>query len=371
MSYRKEFSFAQPLAFSSFRNWRRLVRESGGVDPPFRARALMVTLISLATSPLRWAERMVSRTMNRDVKRLRSPIFILGHWRSGTTHLHNVMSRDPNLGYVTLFQTLAPESLWIGQRTLKPILARFLPHKRMMDNMELFMDGPQEEEYALANQSVHCFYHQWSFPRRARVFFDKYALLKSIDQTELAEWKALYHDILAQASSLMGGRRLLLKNPTNTGRIPALLELFPDAKFIFLHRDPYTVYRSTLHFYHKVMALTQLQSISEAEMKRNILDFYGEITNRYLEDKRLVPEGNRVEVRFESFEAEPLSEMKRLYETLSLPGYEQARPGFVAHIAAQSGYRKNRFELTPDEVDAVNRNWGFALDRWDYPRLIS
>jgi len=90
---------------------------------------------------------------------------------------------------------------------------------------------------------------------------------------------------------------------------------------------------------------------------------------RYLEDRHLIPEGNLAEVRFEELERAPLDELRRIYKELGLSGFAAAEPAFRAYLRAVSGYRKNTYRLDPAAIEAVNRRWGFALERWGYERL--
>jgi hypothetical protein len=360
-------NFKQPLAFGSFRNWLRLVRDNG-VDRAYWQRALFVTLTSLATSPLRAYERLRYDEIV-GAQRVTAPVFILGHWRSGTTHLHYLMTQDKAWGFIPTLQTIAPEILLSGARTIAPAVRARIPKKRMMDNVELALDGPQEEEFALANMSRHCCYHHFSFPRRARFYFDRYAIFKDTPPLHLQEWRRTYLAILCKASYLMGGRRLLIKNPVNTGRIAVLAELFPDARFIHIYRDPYRIFQSTCHLYRQVLRTVQLQALSEEELVANVLYFYKAIMERYLADRAALPADRLVEVRFEDLERAPLPELERIYTALALPGYVEAAPAFAAYVASQQHYQKNRYELQPEQIKLVNASWGFAFKAWGYDML--
>jgi hypothetical protein len=356
----------QPLAFGSFRNWLRLLHDNGGIERAYLRRAAFVTLVSLATGPLRLYERRRYHDTIRRSPLPAPPIFVVGHWRSGTTHLHNLLCQDSRFGYVTTFQTLAPDLLFVGARTLMPLLRRMAPTTRAMDNVSLSLDGPQEEELAIAALSPYSFFHGWSFPRRARHYFERYALFQGISAAELARWQAVYDTVLRKATLAMGGRRLALKNPANTGRIPALLEMFPDARFIHIYRNPYAVFLSTRHFYERSIATFNFQRVTRDEIEANVLLFYRLMMRKYLDDRKLIPVGNLVEVRFEDLEADPLSELRRVYEHAALPGFAAVEGDFQAYCAAQRGYRKNRFEATDAAIGAVERHWRFALEEWGY-----
>ncbi len=355
----------QPLAFGSFRNWLKLLWQNRGVDRVYVHRALFVSLCSLLTSPFRLYQRT---WYGRRIKKLtiqEPPIFIIGHWRSGTTHLFYLMCQDKNLGYVSTFQTLAPE-LFIAGKMLKPIVSRMVPTTRVMDNMSISVDSPQEEEFGVVEMSPYSFYHHWSFPRQARNYFDRYVLFHDAPPTTVARWKDTYLSVLKKAAWKTGQRRLIVKNPVNTARIKLLLELFPDAKFIYVYRNPYVVLPSTLYFYRKTLEITQLQTIGQDEIEANVLYFYSQLLQRFLAEKHLIPPQNLVQVRFEDLEADPLAELCRIYQHLQLPGFAAAEGDFCAYIASQANYQKNYYALNEGVIEKVNRHWRFAVDCWGY-----
>ena len=124
-----------------------------------------------------------------------------------------------------------------------------------------------------------------------------------------------------------------------------LLELFPDAKFVHVHRSPYEVYASTRNLHRRVLAFMSLQKLDGTGDVEALLSLYEQMMRRFFADSTLIPAGNLVDVRFEDLERDPLGEMRRVYEKLGLPGFGTVEPSLRRYIAGQSGYRKNRFEL--------------------------
>lgn len=94
------------------------------------------------------------------------PLFILGHWRSGTTFVHNIFAQDSHFGYTTTYQTVFPHMMMFGQPMFKKTMGWLMPDKRPTDNMELAPDLPQEEEFALSNMMPYSYYDFWFFPQR-------------------------------------------------------------------------------------------------------------------------------------------------------------------------------------------------------------
>jgi hypothetical protein len=361
-----------PLAMGSFRNWIRLLRESDGVEGRYLPRALLVSLSTLLTSPLRLYERLrysgaVERTAIHP-----SPIFIVGHWRTGTTYLHHLLCEDNSMGYVSTFQAMAPGFCLAGERTVKPLLAKItqvVHPTRVIDNVPLAFDAPQEDEFAVASLSPYAFLHVFTFPRQADDLFRRNVLFDGLSTQAIEGWTNVYLGVLRKATLRNGGNRLVLKSPAGSARIRALLQLFPDSRFIHMCRNPYDVFLSTKWTHETVLSRSQLQAADPAQIEQQVLRFYTQLMQRFLADRTLIPAENLVSVRFEDLEAEPLDQLRRIYESLALPGFSDAEPGFRAHIASVADYQKNRYELTDADIAKVNRHWAFAFEEWGYTRL--
>jgi len=356
------------IGFVNLPTLARLIRYLPGIDARYVPRAVLIAALSLLGMPLRLLQRLVFGRRLARVSITQPPIFIVGHWRSGTTHLHNLMSQDPTFGYVSMYQAIAPGCTLIGGRWLERLLARVVPEKRPMDNMTWPTGAPQEEEIPLGKTLPYSFYVQFLFPGRARALFRRYVLLEGAPRRAAAEWKRKYRRLLQVATWHAGGRRLLLKNPVNTARIRLLLEMFPDAKFIHISRSPYDVLPSTKKLHRSLLAFTSLEHVTDQQIEGTVFDLYEAMMERYLADRSRVPAGNLIEVRYEDLEADPIGLVRRVYRDLSLPGFDRAAPHFRRYVAAQAGYEKNRFATQLADVIAVERRWGFAFEAFGYER---
>lgn len=366
--------FEHPFIFGSFRSWLKVLWANRGIDRKFIPRVLFVTLVSLLTSPLRIYESLrFGRTIKKTVVHP-SPIFIIGHWRSGTTHLHNILVRDKNLGCVSMWQAFAPGLCLIDERLLKnPFnkIAKKMHPTREIDNIPLSMDNPEEEDLAIANMSPYSYLHMYSYPRRATYFFETYiTYFGNLPKSTIDKWKKVYLLILRKATLKAGGKRLVIKNCADSARIKALLELFPDAKFIHIYRNPYNIFRSTQHLHKMVMERAQLQEVGQNEHENWVLLFYSQLMRKLLADKSLIPAGNLVEVKYEDLDKEPLAQLRKVYETLGLPGFAEAEPAFRAYLDSISGYQKLAHKHLDDSaITKINRNWQFAFDALGYKRI--
>ena len=294
------------------------------------------------------------------------PVFILGHWRSGTTFVHNVLSQDKHFGYNTTYQTVFPNLMLFGQAFFKKQTSLLMPDKRPTDNMELNVDQPQEEEFALSNMIPYTYYNFWFFPKHMQEYSQKYLLFNDISDQELVVFKEAFLRLIKVSLWNTKGTQFLSKNPPHTGRIPQLLEMFPNAKFIYLMRNPYTVFESTRSFFTNTIQPLKLQDFSNEELQKGFVQVYKDLLHKYEHDKILIPKGNLIEIKFEDFESNALDMTEEIYRTLSLPGFDDALPAITQYLDKKKGYKKNRYKYEPETIEIVEGNWDFALKQWGY-----
>ena len=349
--------------------WLSLIKENGGRVPSnYWGRLAGILLISFATSPLSLVEKVRYGGVLNRTEINQPPLMILGHGRSGTTHLHNLLVCDPSFGSLSTFQAIMPAFSLIGRGWLKRALAAQLPGSRPMDNVEVGVDQPQEEEIAIANLSRLSSLHSLSFLRSWRWYHDRYTLMEGMNARDLAKWRNVYLNVVRKATVHAEGKRIVLKNTPNLARIPHLLELFPGSKYVNVVRNPYIVFESLKNMFKKITVDTRLQDIDEADIEEYILYAYRRNMSRYLEHRSLIPEGDLVEIKFEDLEVDPIGQMRRIYEALSLPYWELLEPRLVDYLERLGPYQKNRYEVKCETVQRVNDAWGFAVETWGYER---
>ncbi|MGA9269468.1 MAG: sulfotransferase [Lutimonas sp.] len=334
----------------------------------YAPRLLITLIINLVNLPFRIYERLFINPGMSKTQLEHPPIFIVGHWRSGTTHLHNLLCKDPRMGYASTFQSVFPDTLfsWAGRFLFEGFARLLIPGTRKGDNVVLGTRLPQEEEFALGDKTPVCYYYFWMFPRRMREYYDRSVRMLGISNGRQESWRSDYKLLIAKALRDAGGDRFLSKNPPNTGRIRFLLETYPEAKFIHIHRNPVEVYLSTQNFFRKMMPHLQLQTVDPKQINEDIFEIYKMLMKDYLKQRSLIPEGQLVEVSFEELEKDPMRVTKEIYETLELNGFDLAEPHFQRYVDQMKSYKKNRHEIAPELADRIQREWGFAFDEWGY-----
>lgn len=294
------------------------------------------------------------------------PIFIVGHWRSGTTFLHNLLCRSPQFSYIAPLATGLPWDFLTLGNLLRPVLEKALPEGRFIDKVAVNPDSPQEDEIALASMQLLSFYHGLYFPKNFTKNFNAGLFFEGCDDSEIEKWDTAMRHLYKKLRLQSPGRQLLIKNPVYTARVERLRSLWPQAKFIHIYRNPYTVYQSTLNFYDKLLPELSLQSFEQVPVSETILESYPKIMAALFEDTRSLAEKDFIELRFETFEADPIGQLKQVYGQLEIEGWESAEPLFQQYLDAQKSYRKNKYAFSPEAMQTVKARWQPFIERWGY-----
>src|SRR5262249_55673566 len=169
-----------------------------------------------------------------------APIFIIGHWRTGTTLLHEFLIRDPRHTYPNTYECFDPNHFLLSEAFFLRWMRFLMPSRRPMDNMAAGYERPQEDEFALCMLGQPSPYLTIAFPNRPPQY-GEYLDLQGLPPGAVSRWQRAFLRFL-QHLTFKDPRRLILKSPPHSCRIPVLLELFPDARFVHIVRDPYVVF---------------------------------------------------------------------------------------------------------------------------------
>lgn len=295
------------------------------------------------------------------------PIFVIGHWRSGTTYLHDLLACDPEHGYPTTYQCFFPGHFLLtgGSGTWFNI---FLPKKRPMDNVPVGVDRPQEEEFAFANMGLGTPYITLAWPRHGPADMD-YLDLTELSDAERSRWEQDFMWLIRRLA-YKNKKRLVLKSPAHTARIKTLIKLFPDARFIHISRNPLDVIPSTRKLWKALNSVQGLHNPARDDpwLDEFVFSVFERVFARYEKDRELIPQGNLVELAYEDLAASPKQELKAIYEKLELGDFASAEPGIDAYLAAQDGYQQSVYELTKAQRAEILKRCGPYMKRFGYAR---
>jgi hypothetical protein len=328
--------------------------------------AVIVTLVSLCHTVLRllqgaWYGDRIERTRIR-----LAPIFIVGHWRTGTTFLHELLILDPRHSYPTTYECLEPNHFLLTEGLLTRALPFLMPSRRPMDNMAAGWKRPQEDEFALCMMGQPSPYLTIAFPNHPPEGQETLDT-DTMSPQALRGWKKAFYRFLQHVTFKNPGR-LVLKSPPHSTRIKVLLDLFPDARFVHIVRDPYVVFPSTVNLWKSLYVNHGLQQPTFAGLEEYVFRNFNHLYQKIDEGRALVPANRFYDLRYEDLVRDPVGEMKALYEHLDLGDFETLRPHLEQYLASLAGYETNRYQLNPEQREQITRRWGHVIHRYGYAK---
>lgn len=348
----------------NFSAWTRLlIRNRFAVHWSRWHYAVLYTLVSVVNSCLAMLQkivfgRRVAATMITD-----PPIFIVGHWRTGTTLLHELLVLDDRYIGPTGFECVAPQHFLLTER-LAPLAGFMASKHRAMDNMDSSLYHPQEDEFVWIMQGQPSPYLTLAFPNRPAEH-ERYLDLEHLSPRELEAWKRLLFQFV-QRLYFRHRKTVVLKNPNHSFRIKVLLDVFPEAKFIHIIRDPYVVYPSSIHLVKSLSRVHSLQRPTFEGLDERVLTTYVDLYRKVDEGRELVDPARFYELRYEDLIADPEGQLRCLYEHLGLECFEQYRPRLRQYLADHADYETNSYDLTAEQRKIVTERWSEVIDRYGY-----
>lgn len=321
---------------------------------------------STANSILARVQRLTHGRKVEAVELEKPPIFIIGHWRSGTTLMHELMAMDQRLAFPNNFDAFLPNHFLISRPVLYPIVKMLMPSKRPMDNMKMGVELPQEDDFALCVYGAPTPYRRIAFPNRPSRDHLDLDLSSASPQTQQHVRRSMEHFLKMLTSQYKS--QLVLKSPPHTGRLKQLAEWFPGAKFIHMSRHPYRLVPSTMRLW-KLLDLIQgfqLPKYDDVWLKNYIVECKNLMYSAYLEQRSEIPSNQLVEVKFESLIEDPVGEMKRIYSQLEIDQFDQVEPQVQSYFEQRKNHKTNPFSLDSALRSDIDSSWSQYMEVFDY-----
>ena len=325
----------------------------------------MVSLTSAVNSGWSLINGLLKQSQISNTRIEKPPIFIVGHWRSGTTLTHELMSQDSNLTYPSNYDAFVPWHFLVSARLVKWPVKILLPRKRPFDNMSIDVDYPQEDDFALMAMGAPSYYRRFGFPDQQDSFIELLdsEKLTGAGRARLADCISIFYKSLTSRS----GRQLVLKSPPHTARIALLHEMFPEAKFVHISRHPHKVVPSTMRLWaisDKIHGFHPPR-YNELELMQHIAKAKTIMYEAYFRDRALLPESQLVEISFESLISDPEQTVKRIYERLQLPGIENVLAMTKKYFADRQGHKQNKHS-SDHWKEQIDSDWAEYMKEFGY-----
>jgi hypothetical protein len=367
----KTTSSAKKLSFFHMRNWLgmpagvwwpMLARNRFAVSPGRSLQLLRMSLFTPFNSVLHGLDRAIyGRRVARTT--VAPPLFIIGHWRTGTTLLHELMVLDEQFSYPTTYQVMVPHHFLLTSAVLPRLLRHALPPSRPMDNMPVGFDRPQEDEFALCNLGVPSPYAKWAFPNRECP--PQWLDLDELPPAQLERWsKTMVHFV--RRLNFRDPRRVVMKSPTHTARVGHLARAFPGAQFVHIVRDPRDVFPSTVHTWKQLWDSLGFHAPTFAGIEEYVLECHQRMYRSFDREREQLGDKQLYELRYEDLIRDVVGEVGKVYDRLGLPGFVKARPKLEEYAAKSREYKTNRHQLPEETWQKIAQRWRGYIERYGY-----
>lgn len=346
--------------------WLRAMKGKWHMVSPSRYPLVaMITLFSISNLGLKWLSQLIYGRRLAKVRIEPDPIFVIGHWRSGTTWLHQLLISDPRHAAPDVRACFRPETFLVGRRLLTPVLRWAMDGKRPMDNVHLKLESPEEDEHAIALSGALSPYLHNMFPNNVRRIPTN---PEDMSESDAADWRKKWLAFLTRVQFVNPGQRLVLKSPPHTMRTKEILRIFPNAKFIHIVRDPYKVFlsnRNSRTAMHSVSSLQDHLPVPEqrdASMIKRSVAFH----KQFDKDRQHIPDEQIMTLRYEDLRADPVAVMRGIYDHLDLGNFAPIEAELAALVGPGRPYQNNRYELDDKTRAMVDEQFSDFFRRYDY-----
>jgi len=341
-----------------------IARNKFSVHPKYLFRVLFLLQNGLWASIFDKVEKIRYKKIIENYKMPQDPIFIIGHWRTGSTFLLQLMNINSELITPSLFHITAPDSLLISRKYYKPIMTRMVEPTRPMDDVKLGFDEPQEDEYALLKITNCSPLEKLIIPASKQYFLADYNDFDPEIQ-QANQWKKALHKFCKKLA-FVSNKRVILKNPFHSMRIKTLLEMYPNAKFIHIYRHPYKVIPSTIRMWDIVGSQNCLNNKWQKPTINESITLFDKMLNYINNNLKNLPEEQYTEVRFEEFEQNPIDTLKAIYNKFDIPFSDTDKQKTELFLSQLKDYKKNSYNLLDEEKQAIDKQLAYYMKHYNY-----
>ncbi|MFG0244953.1 MAG: sulfotransferase family protein [Phycisphaerales bacterium JB052] len=354
---------AHILALAPLDVWLRMLGRADGIKPRYWPRMAFVLFTSFVGTAISAHERVLWFVwglipMNRDRLRQYQPdvVVILGYYRSGTTHLQNLLACDDRFVTPRWYQCLAGQGYLLAWTVVRVMLVAFLGRTRPQDSVGFGPEWPGEDDFALASWGgCSSVAGRHVFPQN-QDRWQGWHTLEGLGDGDVNRWRRLTRRFVYKLTRGSTRRVVLLKTPSHTARVAELDRLFEGrVRFVHLVREPGAVIDSNVRLFHALRnhALQDLPDVQD--IRDGIVEEYEATERKCVAELEALGDDRWVRVRFKDLKHDPMGVLGSVYRGLGLEFDAGTQDAVRSYLGSLGSYSNARASIDLGAVEARER----------------
>ena len=251
---------------------------------------------------------------------LGNPLFIVAPFRTGTTFLHRLLAQDPDNRTARIWEVAYPppaEPVGRGEARYfesDPRIGMAEAALRGLDRgnpplSRVHPMGPHLAEECLGLLETALMSHSFMFYAHVPSY------LQWLEQCSVSRWRDAYATYVQQLRLLSWfhpGKRWVLKSPVHLWNVDLILEAFPDAHVVQIHRDPTTVMASFCGLLAAYRGLLSKTAVPD-DIGRQAFGYMDACLERNAAARKTRDASRFIDLRFDDLVRDPLNAVRMIY----------------------------------------------------------
>jgi hypothetical protein len=183
------------------------------------------------------------------------------------------------------------------------------------------------------------------------------------DSRVKGKWLKAHLKFARKLQSMNKGKTLVFKSPSNTARINELLEIYPDAKFIHIVRNPMDVIPSTINLYKKILPEFSLQDANQIDLNEFVFNYYEQVMRQFMERKNEIDPPQLVELKYEDFVNAPTQVISDAFQQLHIT---TSVNGLETFFESRKNFKRNNFVIDEQLKKSIQVRCSSVIEAYSY-----
>jgi len=268
-------------------------------------------------------------------------LVVVGYYRSGTTHAHNLLACNPNSVTPRWYQALLGQGFTFSWAVTRFLLVPFLGSSRPQDGVGFGPHWPAEDDFALAGWGMCStlpgrliFPHQWDR-------WKKWNTLEDCSEAERSRWRRTIAGFAWKVTRRNQDKLLILKTPSHGAHITELVKVFGHrVRFLHVRRDPTQVIESNMRMHHALSSHLLQDPLDSTVLRDRIVHEYLDIERATIMQSQALDEGRISFVSHEQLIRNPIKHLQESFQTLGLDFTDAHSDAIIQYLASLGTYQQ-------------------------------